>query len=80
MRGKCVAQSAKNRRKPRCTRTVILGTLTFTAHQGINKVRFGGRISATRKLKLGRYTLQITATNAQRKRSASQSLSFTIVR
>jgi HYR domain len=78
--GNCLAQSTKNRDKPRCARTVIVGTLTFIAHHGVNKVRFAGRVSTTKKLKLGRYTLQITATNAQGRSSAQQSLSFTIVK
>ena len=78
--GRCAVQGAKNRHKPRCTCTVIVGTLTFAAHEGVNKVRFAGRISARKKLKLGRYSLQITATSAQGKRSGPKSLSFTIVK
>jgi hypothetical protein len=77
---KCVALSAKNRRKPRCTRTINAGTLTFTGHPGTNKVRFAGRISRTKKLKPGRYTLRITATNTQGQRSRPQSLTFEIVK
>ena len=80
VKGTCVAQSPKNRHSHACKRTVTSGTLTFAAHRGLDKVRFAGRISATHKLGLGRYTLQITATNAQGKRSAPKSLSFTIVR
>jgi predicted phage tail protein len=60
--------------------SVLAGTLTLSAHPGTNKVRFAGRISQTRKLKLGRFTLQIIAINAQGQRSAPQSLSFTIVK
>jgi hypothetical protein len=78
--GKCVALSATNRRKPRCTRTINAGTLTFTGHPGAAKVRFAGRISRSNKLTPGHYTLQITATNTQRKRSRPQSLTFTIVK
>ncbi len=73
-------ETGKNRRKPLCKRTLLAGSLTFIAHQGTNKVRFAGRISRTKKLAPGSYTLQITATNAQGKASAPQSLSFTIVR
>jgi Bacterial Ig domain len=76
---KCVPASKKNRKKPKCTRTVIAGTLTFNAHTGANKVRFAGRLSATKKLKPGRYTLTITATTAGL-RSTPRSLSFTIVK
>jgi hypothetical protein len=78
--GKCVALSAKNRSKPRCTRTINAGTLTFTGHPGAAKVRFAGRISPTNKLKPGHYTLRITATNTELKRSRPRSLTFTIVK
>jgi hypothetical protein len=77
---RCAAPNAKTRRKPRCTRTIVVGGLTFTGHPGTNQVRFAGRISPTSKLKPGRYTLRITATTAQRKRSSPQSLTFTIVK
>jgi hypothetical protein len=78
--GKCVAQSSKNRRNARCTRTIVAGTLSFGAHQGTNRVRFAGRISKAKKLRPGRYTLRITATNSQGQRAAPKSLSFTIVK
>ncbi len=78
--GKCVAHTKKSRRKPACRRIVTAGTLTFTGHSGTNKVAFQGRISPVEKLKPGRYTLVITATNPAGERSAPQSLSFTIVK
>jgi hypothetical protein len=78
--GKCVAQTAKNRRKPTCTRTATAGTFTFTGHSGTNQVAFQGRISPTKKLKPGRYTLAITATDSAGARSAPTSLSFTLVK
>jgi hypothetical protein len=56
---------------------VTAGTLSFTGHAGRNKVSFQGRISATRKLRPGRYTLVITAT-ASGKTSRPMTLSFTI--
>jgi hypothetical protein len=61
-------------------RTATAGTLTFTGHSGTNKVAFQGRISPAEKLKPGRYTLEITATNSAGVRSAPKSLSFTIVK
>jgi hypothetical protein len=76
---RCVAPSKSNRRKRRCTRTFTVGTLSFNAHAGKNKVRFQGRISKKKKLKPGRYKLVITAT-VGRLRSAPRSISFTIVR
>ena len=79
-KGKCVAQTKKNRHKPSCKRTVTRGTLSFTGHVGTNKVSFQGRISASKKLPLGRYKLVIIATNAAGQRSSPKSLSFTIVK
>lgn len=76
----CAAQTTANKRKPRCTRTITAGTLTLSAHQGTNRVYFDGRLSATKKLKPGRYKLNIVAANAQGQRSAPASLSFTIVK
>jgi hypothetical protein len=78
--GKCVTQTKKNRRKPPCTRTVTAGTLTFTGHSGTNEMAFQGRISPVSRLKPGRYTLVITATNSAGAPSAPASLSFTIVK
>ena len=78
--GKCVTQTKQNRRKPACSRTVTPGSLTFMGHSGTNKVAFQGRISPVTKLKPGRYTLVITATNSAGVRSAPESLSFTIVK
>ena len=61
-------------------RTVTAGRLTFAGHDGTNKVAFQGRVSARKKLKPGRYTLIITATDPGGARSAPKSLSFTIVK
>jgi streptogramin lyase len=77
---KCVAKSHKNAKRKACQRTVTVGRLSFTGHVGTNKVVFQGRISRSKKLKPGRYTLIITATNSAGVRSAPKSLSFTIVR
>jgi hypothetical protein len=78
--GRCVAQSKKNRRKHACKRTLTRGTLSFTGHAGTNKVSFQGRISHSKKLGLGSYTLVITATNAAGQHSSTKQLSFTIVK
>jgi hypothetical protein len=76
---KCVAQTNKNKKKHRCTRTVTAGTLTFSARAGTNKVRFEGLISKHKKLKPGSYTLQVTAT-ASGERSTTRTLHFTIAK
>ena len=77
--GKCVAQNKRNKRKRRCTRTLIRGSLTFSGHAGRNTVRFFGWLSRHKKLKPGRYTLVITATTPG-VGSTSQKLTFTIVK
>jgi hypothetical protein len=74
----CVAQTNENKSKRHCTRTVIVGTLTFSAHTGANKMRFEGRISKHKKLEPGSYALLITAT-ASGKHSTTGPLRFTIV-
>jgi hypothetical protein len=73
----CVAQTKKNKNKRRCTRTVIAGTLTFSAHAGTNKVRFQGLISKHKRLRPGSYTLLVTAA-ASGKHSTTRTLHFTI--
>ncbi len=74
----CVAQTKKNKQKQRCTRTVVAGTLTFSAHAGTNKVRFEGVIPKHKKLGPGSYILLVTATNAAGQHSSTRSLRFTI--
>jgi hypothetical protein len=78
--GRCTADSRSNRHKPRCSRPTVAGELRFSGLAATNQVHFAGRISPTRKLKPGHYTLVITATNNNDQRSAPQSIDFTIVR
>ncbi len=80
VRGKCVAQTKGNRRKPACLRTVTRGTLGFSGHAGVNHVAFQGRISRSKRLAPGTYTLLITASDATRRKSGTARLTFTIVR
>jgi DNA-binding beta-propeller fold protein YncE len=77
---KCVAKSRKNARHKSCKRTIAAGTLRFAGHQGVDRVVFDGRVSRTRKLTPGTYTLAIIATNAAGLRSAPAKLTFTIVK
>ena len=78
VRGKCVAQTSKNRHRASCERTATAGALSFNAHAGTNKVAFDGRISRAKRLKPGHYTLIIRATNAAGG-SKEKQLAFTIV-
>ena len=75
----CVVQNRRNKRKPKCARTVTAGTLTFTAGAGGHRVRFQGRVSKHKTLAAGRYTLIMTATSAAG-RSDHGMLTFTIVK
>jgi len=74
----CKPESHKLRHKPRCTRTVTIATLIRSAHAGLNKIGFTGRIRG-KALKPGRYKAVFTAVDAAGA-SARQSLSFTIVK
>jgi uncharacterized delta-60 repeat protein len=76
----CVARTHRNSRRKACQRTVTVATLAFAGHVGTNKVVFQGRITRSRTLKPGRYTLLITAANAAGGRSAPAALTFTIVK
>ena len=58
---------------------VTRGALSFTSHSGKHQLSFAGRISHSKKLKPGDYTVLITA-NKFGKRSHTHALSFTIVK
>jgi len=60
--GHCTAPSKHNHRGKHCTRHLNKGSVTFQAPAGANRISFGGRLSATKKLKPGTYAVTITAT------------------
>jgi len=72
------ADSPRLRHKPRCTRTITVATLLRSAHTGVNKVPFSGRIRG-KALMPGRYQATFTAADSAGA-SPSQTLSFTVVR
>ncbi len=76
--GRCVAQTRHNRSARRCSRTVTRAALSFNGHTGANKVAFQGRVSHSKKLRPGAYTVVITAVGPSGA-SAAQHLTFTIV-
>jgi len=78
--GRCVAQNRHNRHHRRCTRTVVRGTFSFLGHAGTDSVRFQGRVTPSKKLKPGRYTLVITAITPGALTTTSRKLTFTIAR
>jgi hypothetical protein len=73
---RCVAQSAKDRRRPSCT--LAIGTLTLAGKTGENAVKFTGRLSGGRELLPGRYTVTIMA-QAAGASSKPIALQFTVV-
>jgi CSLREA domain-containing protein len=79
VKGKCILQSKKPRRRPACKGTVTRGSFSFAAHSGRNTVAFQGWISRSKKLKPGSYSLLVTATNGAGQTTASERPRFTIV-
>ena len=75
----CVAQTKHNTKLRKCTRILTAGSVSLNAHPGTDKITFQGRISPTRKLKPGTYTVTFTATNGTQS-SKPHSLKFTIVK
>ncbi len=76
--GRCVAPTRANTARRACTRNVAAGTLTLAGHAGSDRVRFQGRLSASRRLKPGRYTVALSA-SAGGLTSTPRSLTFTTV-
>jgi hypothetical protein len=76
--GRCVAEIKSNRHEGVCRLSATVGTLSFVGGAGANKVTFQGRISSSKKLEPGSYTLVIAAANSAG-RSRSQRLAFTVV-
>ena len=69
---RCMAPSAKNHRRPRCTRT-LTDSFSLTATSGTNTIR----ISRVRELGVGRYKMVVSAKGEH---AAPASLSFTIAK
>jgi FG-GAP repeat len=60
-------------------RAALAGRLRLGGHQGLNQVRFQGRLTRTKRLRPGGYALRITATGAGGQRTTSRPLRFRIV-
>jgi hypothetical protein len=78
VKGHCVAQTSANRSRRACKLVVTRASLTLSGHRGTNKLSFHGRLSRTKALIPGRYTLLISASNGARQRSNVAHLSFSI--
>ncbi len=77
--GRCRKPSRRLRRKPACTRWAMQHTLTRTAHAGVNRVPYSGRVRG-RALRPGRHRAVFTATAPGFSRSAAATVKFRIVR
>ncbi len=75
--GRCVAQTAKDRKRPSCM--LVLGKVTLLGRAGENAVRFTGRLSGGRALRPGRYAVTVTAQGVSGQPSKPIGLEFTIV-
>jgi Tol biopolymer transport system component len=63
--GKCRKQTKRNRSRRRCTRFVSAGHIApFAGKVGLNKVRFQGRLSRSKRLRLGTYRVVLKATDS----------------
>lgn len=76
VRGKCVRQTPRNRRKPRCTRFSTVGA-RWTAPGALGADQVSIPKSTARRLTPGRYRLTMTVTDAAGN-SASKTKSFSI--
>jgi len=82
VRGKCVAQTRSNKRRPKCPLTVAAGSLKMTAGAGADadKIYFDGLLSRRKRLRLGEYKLTIAAVDSTGRVATSRALHFTIVK
>jgi hypothetical protein len=76
--GRCASPSVTNKRQPRCTRAIAAGTLTLNGHDGLNRVRFQGRLAHNKALRPGRYAIAVTATTPAGQHTKSRPLHFTV--
>jgi hypothetical protein len=76
--GRCRVATTGDRHDRKCVRAA--GSLSFKAAAGKRTVSFDGRISKHSTLAPGRYTVTLSAINAQRKRSNRKSLTFTVLK
>ena len=77
---RCVKQTRRNRSRRRCTRWVRDGAFKLQRPAGTNNVRFRGRLTARRKLRLGKHRLTLTPTDAAGNVGPFQRRSLKIVR
>ena len=78
--GRCLAPTRARRSRPRCTRFVrVRPSLTRDAAAGQNTLRFEGRLTRRKRLPLGTFRVQLTATDAAGNRATARTPTFRIV-
>ena len=78
---RCVRPTRRNRTRPACKRFVRAGSFSFAAKAGVNRVRFEGRLTRSRRLAFGSYRVTVGARdNAGNRSSGNPRASFTVVR
>ncbi len=77
--GSCVSPRPANRHARRCTRFVVAGTLVLSAHQGLDRLAFAGRLTRRHRLVPGRYRLTATALDSAGRRAGPARAFFTLL-
>ena len=80
VKGKCRRATRKNRGKRRCTRYVRAGRFALDLAAGDRNVRFEGRLSSRKRLKVGRHRLTLIARDGDGNGSNRPRKKFRIVR
>ena len=78
--GRCRKPTRRNRSKRRCTRYVRAGSFSLDLSGGDRDVRFEGRLSRTKRLKVGRHRLTLSARDDDGNGSNKPRKKFRIVR
>lgn len=75
---RCVRDTPPNATNARCFRQIRQATIQVTAHPGMNRYHFLGRISHSKMLSAGAYVVAITAKNPAGGQANPKRLQFTI--
>lgn len=79
VRGQCRKPTRLNRRRKRCTRFTNVGTLEQTVASKTGSIGFGGVLRG-RPLKVGRYRIELTATDVAGNKSKKKNLTLRVCR
>jgi uncharacterized protein DUF4394 len=76
---RCLAATGARRSRPKCTRYVVVGSISASRGAGRGTLKFSGRIKG-RALARGSYRASLTATDAAGQRSAVRTVQLRVVR